>query len=536
MTRSLAPLRSQPFGQRGGRSGFRSVAAAGAALLLLAALGAAADDGGWIGKARAQAAACTPGQNCCIVAATMESPRRYEVVCDQNGQSAQAVAANSGYTAVFFGPETYERCGAWMAASKIPGWDQYANVRLPSGTVFAKADAGCVTGKSCCYVGGNHDLPPRYAIACDGATGPGSVNLATTGYTSIFYGPASAEACQAWWNDNIARGVGATFPPAPTGAVPFAPGTFAGHGPKPTAECLVGQNCCYVGFKQVLIGPGTTTRTDYAIAYDGAVFAGGISLGMSGYQVIFGPVSIEACHGWWNDNLADKGLASTFPQAPAGAVPFPPGAFLDGGRYDRIAGALAAIAACDFDKAKKAIEALPPGAERDEAAGIYSAAYEREKRTDALWQQANGLVKAGQDEEAQSVLEQALASTACRDYHNRIADAIAGLHPAPKPTVSVTPTRPTPSTPTPPPGPTLDQQCKDLLNRALMTEAGGTFAEAGAALLSGRPDYRQALSAFNDALALFKQGAAKCPQDGYPAKFAQGVQGVTRDIVEISGR
>jgi hypothetical protein len=69
-----------------------------------------------------------------------------------------------------------------------------------------------------------------------------------------------------------------------------------------------------------------------------------------------------------------------------------------------------------------------------------------------------------------------------------------------------------------------------------MTEAGGTFAEAGAALLSGRPDYRQALSAFNDALALFKQGAAKCPQDGYPAKFAQGVQGVTRDIVEISGR
>lgn len=184
-------------------------------------------------SAQAQGGGCVPGQNCCVVGMSMDTPKRYAVACDGAAQTASGAATSGGYPLIVFGPSTFEQCGAWMSAAGIPGWERFANVPLPPGTGLPKPDASCFLGRNCCYVGASWDRPPRYAIGYDGAVSSGSHALITGGYPSIVYGPVSIEACHAWWNDNIAaRGLGAPFPAAGSGAVPFQAGAFRAPPPR----------------------------------------------------------------------------------------------------------------------------------------------------------------------------------------------------------------------------------------------------------------------------------------------------------------
>jgi hypothetical protein len=164
---------------------------------------------------------------------SMDTPRRYVVACDGGAQTASGAATAGGYPVVVFGPSTFEQCGAWMAAARIPGWERFANVPLPPGAGLPKPDASCFLGRNCCYVGATTDRPPAYAIGYDSGSSSGSHALITGGYRSIVYGPVSVEACHAWWNDNIAaRGLGPPFPAAGSGAVPFQAGAFRAPPPR----------------------------------------------------------------------------------------------------------------------------------------------------------------------------------------------------------------------------------------------------------------------------------------------------------------
>ena len=531
-----------------------NLCAAGMALVVLPLLflGVRTDDYAFVSAAQAQGATCTAGQNCCIVAASMEEPKRYIVVCDQPAQNAAAAAALSGYSVVILGPDTFDRCGAWMAAANIPGWEQYRNASVRPTLRHPSRRPGAPPARTAATSARTMNSRRVMRSAMMALLSPVPRISAVGGYTTILFGPVSYEACHAWWNDNIAVGIGQNFLPAPSGAVPFPPGTFAGKGPKPTSACMMGQNCCYVGAKDVLVGPGTASRTDYAIAYDGAVFTGYHNLASTGYRVVFGPVSTEACHGWWNDNIAARGLASPFPPAPAGSVPFPPGTFRQGGAYDRVAGAQAALGNCEFEQAKGAIDALPAGPAHDSIAETYTSAYERETRTNAMWEEARALDAKGRRPDALRLLNQALANTRCSNYRGRIEATIARLGSAAEPPPSPpSPTKP-PAPPLPPPSTTTDEQCSKLHDQAVMATVGALGAKAAADLTatasgiprpSGRaipqpvpPDYTLALSRYNQVLSLYQQGAALCRQSRFAAEFAKGIQETTQSIHAIGGR
>jgi hypothetical protein len=84
----------------------------------------------------------------------------------------------------------------------------------------------------------------------------------------------------------------------------------------------------------------------------------------------------------------------------------------------------AAIANCAFKEAKSAIDAMPPGPDRDRMAARFEAAVERERKTRALWQRANDLFKQGHNEEAGALLDEAKANTQCNEYRGRIETAL----------------------------------------------------------------------------------------------------------------
>ncbi len=186
-----------------------------------------------------------------------------------------------------------------MAAANIPGWEKYRNLAstLPPGAARPQGPV-CTRGKDCCIVAKTVQVPPRYAVFYDGLQ-PAEVIAAQAGFTQLVYGPETPAHCGAWM-------AAANIPGWDEARDPnfIAPGMPP---PLESGACIAGQNCCYVGAKDVLIGSGPAMRTEYALFYDGRSGTGLGTLINHGFQrVVHGPVSVAACHAWANANVGGK--------------------------------------------------------------------------------------------------------------------------------------------------------------------------------------------------------------------------------------
>lgn len=168
-----------------------------------------------------------------------------------------------------------------------------------SSTPAEAQGSDCINGQNCCVVAMSLGPPRRYAVACDGGAQTAMVAASMSGYTNLVFGPASFDRCAAWMGNAGIPGWEQARNPA-----------YNDVAPPPDSSCTPGQNCCY-------IGANSNMPPQYAIAYDGAAFTGSHSLAMSGYtHIVYGPVSAEACHAYWNRNIAGGGF-----NTPSGAVP-----------------------------------------------------------------------------------------------------------------------------------------------------------------------------------------------------------------------
>ncbi len=175
----------------------------------------------------------------------------------------------------------------------------------------AAAESDCFSGRDCCVVGMSLDMPRRYAVGCDGAAQTASAAASMSGYPIVVFGPTTWERCGAWMNRAGMPGW------AQYAAVPLE---GAAKPPPADRSCFLGKTCCWVGST-------SDNPPRYAIAYDGNAGRGDHALMQHGYRhIAFGPESAEACHAWWNANVAARGLGQPFPNV-AGAVPVDPGVF-----------------------------------------------------------------------------------------------------------------------------------------------------------------------------------------------------------------
>jgi len=94
-----------------------------------------------------------------------------------------------------------------------------------------------------------------------------------------------------------------------------------------------------------------------------------------------------------------------------------------------VAEARGAIAACEFETAKKKLAELAEAGHPSysEVKADYDAAVEREDRTRALWEQARTTHKQGDKEGALALLQSARDNTQCSDFTARIDQTIAAL-------------------------------------------------------------------------------------------------------------
>ncbi len=184
-------------------------------------------------------------------------------------------------------------------------------IGITAAAAFAQP-AGCFSGRDCCVVGMSLDTPRRYAVACDGQAQTASSASSMGGYPIVVFGPTTWERCGAWMNR-------AGIP----GWAQYANVPLEASAKPPAADrsCFLGRNCCWVGSTY-------DNPPRFAIGYDGNAGRGDISLGQHGYHhIAFGPESVEACHAWWNANVAARGLGQPFPAGVVGAVPVGAGTF-----------------------------------------------------------------------------------------------------------------------------------------------------------------------------------------------------------------
>lgn len=198
-----------------------------------------------------------------------------------------------------------------MESRPTPAWRVVAAllfmVLIDLRAVPASAQSNeCFLGRDCCVVGMSMDVPRRYAIGCDGAAQTAQSSVAASGHPIVVFGPTTWERAGAWMNR-------AGIPGWEQYAnVPLEPGAAP---PAPDPSCSLGQNCCWVGSTY-------DTPPRYAIAYDGNAGRGDQVLSGHGYHnIVYGPVSPEFCHAWWNANVAAAGLGQPFPTGVVGAVP-----------------------------------------------------------------------------------------------------------------------------------------------------------------------------------------------------------------------
>lgn len=184
-------------------------------------------------------------------------------------------------------------------------WIVLAGALLP---LIAHAQPECIGGENCCVVASSIHAPVRYAMACDSPAQSAFITANIAGYKFLVLGPASRERCTAW----LAKAGISRWEQIPNSLQ-------SGAGPQNQSSCVQGQSCCYVG------STGDNPPR-YALAYDGTVTTGNRALAAGGFnQMIYGPVSIEACTAYWNKNIAAAGLGRPIriAQASAGAAPSP---------------------------------------------------------------------------------------------------------------------------------------------------------------------------------------------------------------------
>ena len=213
-----------------------------------------------------QPATCSDGTNCCRVG---QRDDRYVFALDDSLFSSTIKLTAMG-ARVVAGPMTYAACVAY--------WNAHAATQ-PGYKPLAWPGADCVLGQNCCSVG-RKPQTNNYTITYDSAAGPSDALLNASGYTEHLFGPAAGPACNAYWTSKVAP---LLAQPSPS--------------PKPTEQCVPGQNCCAVGRK-----PHTN---DFTIAYDSAAGPSDALLNVGGYtEHLFGPAAGPACNAYWTANVA----------------------------------------------------------------------------------------------------------------------------------------------------------------------------------------------------------------------------------------
>jgi len=169
-------------------------------------------------------------------------------------------------------------------------------------------DFECATGVDCCEVGRTDTRPYRYAMVCD-------PNLPSANHPIRVFGPKRASAVAGWMaNAQVPGWEGEALPGYPYDAPPAC-----------DPRCDPGRMCCAIGrfpdHREEDVGQWAM----WARAYDGTVSAT-LSLQDAGREIALENVSPEYCHAWWNENLAEEGLAETISDpTPRGAIPCGPG-------------------------------------------------------------------------------------------------------------------------------------------------------------------------------------------------------------------
>lgn len=168
-------------------------------------------------------------------------------------------------------------------------------------------DFECTSGVNCCEVVRTNTHPYRYAMVCD-------PNLPSAAHPIRVFGPKRGRAIAGWMaNAQVSRWEGEALPGYP-------------YDPPPACDprCEAGMTCCAIGRFPDHRQQEVVRWDMWGRAYDGHVPATQ-TLQQLGRDIILENVSFEYCHAWWNENLAEQGLASLITDpTPPGAIPCGP--------------------------------------------------------------------------------------------------------------------------------------------------------------------------------------------------------------------